>query len=559
MSDQVKGRNWVRKLTVAERKAGSGASTGCKAPVSIVNAYSTVGITLALSLATVAASSPALAQAMKSAVTDNQSVDANHNGSQLEAQYGTVPDVSIQGNAGGASPARFDSTLGVKGWNFPFPSMGDTLLQDAGGFRTALAKYGFGFLEFNVTVGGLNALNTPDRVPGSSYVPSLGMSLPYPACTGTSGPVCAGGQTYFGQRPSYYNASLAYMTYDMSRWGVPDGQIAIAATKVNSSDQDYFPTTNSKLLGLSWYQTLASKSLEFKVGYVTNNQEFVGTYIGGNFANPFGPTASMPVELGMSIGPTPTPSARITAHLTPEIYNETAVQRSLPVNGPTGNSIMDELHYNPTGFRFSVPGAGALFVNEFGYRNEAAPNVPQNWLRAGVLYNTSKFKDYSRFTGDPAVTNKGSWGLYLLGDRQLWQQAPDSSFSAYRGIYAGLSYMYAPPRNAAFSQYFEGRLYWIGPFDSRPTDMLLLVYSHNITSHYLADAVNGATSALFDQGYPVPKAARSSNTVTMSYLAHIRPGLYASFATSYTDKPSFQYFAGQGSALTLQLAVTSVF
>ncbi|WP_081074236.1 carbohydrate porin [Burkholderia diffusa] len=456
------------------------------------------------------------------------------------------------------SAARFDA-YGVKGWNFPFPSAADSLIQDAGGFRSALAEYGFGFLNFNVTVGGVNAGGTPHGVPDSSFVPSLGRSLPYPECSVSSGPICRGGQTYFGQRPSYYNVSLAYLTYDTSRWGIPDGQIVLGATKVNSSYQDYFPTTDLGLMGLSWYQTLFNKRLELKVGYTTNNQEFVGTYVGGSFANPFGPTASVPVQLGMSIGPTPTPSIRATVHLTSEIYNSTAVQRSLPINGRTGNPIKDELDSNPSGFKLRVPNAGTLYINELGYKNDAAPNRPHNWVRAGVMYNTSEFRDYSRFSANPAATTNGSWGIYVLGDRQLWQQAPGSPYSAYRGLYAGLSYMYAPPKNVVFSQYLEGRLYWIGPFDSRPTDMLSFVYSHNRMSGYLVNTVNSTTAPLADQGYPVPRAARSSNSYSLSYLAHITPGLYASLAGNYTDKPSFQYFAGQGSAWTVQLALTTVF
>jgi hypothetical protein len=60
-----------------------------------------------------------------------------------------------------ASPARFDKDLGLKGWNIPFPSYGDTVLQDLGGFRSTLAQYGIGFLEYNASLGFDNVLNTP--------------------------------------------------------------------------------------------------------------------------------------------------------------------------------------------------------------------------------------------------------------------------------------------------------------------------------------------------------------------------------------------------------------
>jgi hypothetical protein len=65
-----------------------------------------------------------------------------------------------------------DKALGYKGWNIPFPSFTETLLLDDGGFRTALASQGIGFLHFGVVVSQANMLDTPRSVPNS-----------YPPCT----------------------------------------------------------------------------------------------------------------------------------------------------------------------------------------------------------------------------------------------------------------------------------------------------------------------------------------------------------------------------------------
>src|SRR5271168_4567855 len=60
---------------------------------------------------------------------------------------GLSPEDQARLAAIAASPARFDKALGYKGWNFHFPSFGDSLLQDYGGWRSTLAQYGIGLLE----------------------------------------------------------------------------------------------------------------------------------------------------------------------------------------------------------------------------------------------------------------------------------------------------------------------------------------------------------------------------------------------------------------------------
>jgi porin len=462
-----------------------------------------------------------------------------------------------------ASPARFDKVYGFKGWDIYFPSMGDSLLQDYGGWRSALASYGFGFLAFNINSFSLNTLNTPTVVPATSYVPSLGIRSAYPVCPNTpSSSVCAGNQLYLGQRPAYYSYIGAYLTYDMSRWGVPDGQLQLAGNVFFSSDQAY-QARGLQFSALSWYQTLFDKKLELQIGYFAAGAEFVGFFVGGNFTNTFGVAAAIPIEMGLSYSPTQAPTAKVTWHLTDNVYNVAAAIRSLPVNqnpttpGLTGNSLVDEVHLNPVGLRFTEPHTGALFLDEFGYRNEAAPGSPQTWARFGAMYNTSAFADYTRLA--TANTINGNSAFYFLADRQLWQEAPDSPYTAYRGIYTGLSVMYSPPSEVAYSQYYEARLYAIGLFDARPTDFISLVYNHNVFSHYLADFVNAATAPYAALDFAVPLAHHAANSVTVSYLAHLMPGVYWNVGIGYSDHPSIEYFKGQGSSLNFLTSLTTIF
>ncbi|MGO4714394.1 carbohydrate porin [Bradyrhizobium sp. 2TAF24] len=440
------------------------------------------------------------------------------------------------------SLAELNERYGVKGWNIPYPSYQDSLLQDAGGWRSALASVGLGFQAYNVAIFSNNMLNTPTQVPST-----------FPPCTAryaqASGTLCAGNQIYFGQRPSYISTPIVSLTYDLSRWGVPDGQLIVSGQHSISNDAAFMPNL-LQVAELAWYQTLFDKKVEVKFGYVDNSHEFIGTFVGSNFASTFGPSAAIPIELGLSIAPTPT--FRTTWHVTDTIYVESAVQRSLAITGPTGNVVFDEALTNPTGLNWNGPaGTRMLSISELGYKREASPGSPQTWARLDVLYNNSSFRDLSKLTTDPNATRDGNFGATFLLDRQLWQQDPSSRFTAYRGIYGGISVMYASPEMTAISQYYEGRAYWIGPFDSRPTDMISVVYARNVVSHYLADVTNLLSSLTGVY------AARNSNSVTASYTAHLRPGLWGTLGVSYTDHPSFAYFKTEGSSLSFLASIVA--
>jgi porin len=428
--------------------------------------------------------------------------------------------------------AQLDKTLGYKGWDIAFPSYADTVTQDIGGFRSDLANYGFGFIALHGPVAAGNMLNSLSSGPGPSNGPGKGYST----------------QQYWGQVPSAIYGSWLYLVYDTSRYGIPDGQIAISGSAVASTWNDFLPNRVG-LNDLSWYQTLFGGKVELKIGYIHNGQEFVGASIGGTFASPFGASASIPYLMGMAPNASTQPTARVTWHITDSIYDEFAVMRSLPIDGLTGNDIYDDAILNPTGFRFAVPNGGVLTVNEFGWKNEAAPGAPKTWIRAGAMYNGSQFANYSTGRADSGVT-----AGYFPADRQIWQVASGSPLTAYRGLYAGVSAMYAPPEYAAFSQYYEARLYSIGLFDARPEDLIVLSYNHNTFSRNLVSSINLAslqTGIFAHQG--------GSNSATFAYTAHLSPGIYLTGGLSYTDNPSLTYVRNQGSGLSWLACLSLIF
>lgn len=301
-----------------------------------------------------------------------------------------------------ASPASsLDPVYRLKGFNIPFPSFGDTLSQDAGGWRTTLARNGFGFLLYDLNISAINLLDTPRSNNGR--------------------------QAYWGQKPSNGNYIFPWLTYDLSQYGIPDGQIAVAAIITTSTWQAYFPST-AAIGRLSYYQTLFNKKLEVNFGYMSNSSTFVGTYVGGNLQSPFGPSASIPVELGLTAPPSVQPTIWAKYHFLGFFYDQPGVARS---NSPVAGSGLRDRLVNPSQLDFQQPGSGGVFVNEFGYQRPATPSAPQMWIRLGGIYNNSEYQNYQ--TGSKSHNH----GFYLLADRQIWQTDKSSALTAGRGVYIG--------------------------------------------------------------------------------------------------------------------------
>lgn len=409
------------------------------------------------------------------------------------------------------SPARFDEQLRLKGWNASFPGFGETVTQDAGGWRSTLADHGFGLVVWNTGVVETNLMG------GGAY-------------RGTP-------QRYWGQSFDGADTTTAWLTYDTSRWGIPDGQISLAALTAISTYQAY--DANRTTLGeLAWYQTLFNRQVELKVGYVAGGNEWVGFYTGGNVVNPFGSSSYIPYEMGLAQLNAVQPSARVKFNLTKNIYNQFGVMRSLGIDGPSGSVFTDDKTFNPQGIKLTVPNGKALVMDEVGYRRESAPNTKSAWFRAGVMYNTSTFPDYR--TGG---TKSGSGAGYVLGDMQLFQSNPGSATQAYRGVYAGATFMYGPPQNIAVSRYYELRLYTLGLFASRPEDQITFLYSRNAYSRYVVNNTNANSDVTGELAGP------NANAFTLGYGYKVRPGVYLNAGVQYVNRPTFTYTSNQGHSL----------
>jgi porin len=413
-----------------------------------------------------------------------------------------------------------EAELGWQGKSTNHPLFYDSLSMDAGGWRSKLAEYGIGLIFVESGVGANNVLNTPRTTNGQ--------------------------QTYFGQKPSGYSNTYGLLTVDMSKYGIDGGMIQASSVFNRSSFQPYSPDAFT-LAVLEWRQKLFNDKVVLAFGLLNLADEFQGNRIGGSLFSPFGVYSSILPVNGAVLGPLNQPAVEVTWNITDRIYTIAAVGRS---SNPAG--IIADLARNPTQTIAFPTGTGqdAVVMNEWGYKQQAAPNTPYLWARVGGIYNNSPYKDFSNLaTGGTSET----MGMYALVDYQFMQFDPTSPTMAYRGMYVGGSFNYGPPETNLFSQYYEARYYIKGPWASRPGDMFSLSYSHIGISKDFVNFTNMLA--------PVTEtfAPTGVNNVTVTYSYRVAAGVYVTGGLGYTDKPAIPFTKDTGSALNLLGAVTLVF
>ena len=101
-----------------------------------------------------------------------------------------------------------------------------------------------------------------------------------------------------------------------------------------------------------------------------------------------------------------------------------------------------------------------------------------------------------------------------------------------------------------FYNYYEARLYALGPFAGRPYDLASFVVTDNQFSRQLVQLARRFGEL----------AHTSSQSVTGAYSAGIIPGLFGNLAIGYTDNPSaITYTTKTGSALNITTGIAVYF
>jgi porin len=419
------------------------------------------------------------------------------------------------------SAAALQSTYGIKGWVISPPKFADSITGDTDCWRSTLAKYGFGLTTYSADITQSNTLN--------HYVPPSSM------------------QKYAGQRWQGQLAVYSILTYDLSRWGVPDGQIIVGGATAQGTDIAYLVNALT-FTELAYYQTAFNKKLEIQVGYLNLGYQFQGVQVGGNIANVLGYASGIQQELGGGLQTSVLPSANVKWHITDKIYDKLDISRSLVPNtvGGLGNSLQQEHYSNPTGldltnhadvFGVQYPVSRELVINELGYQNIAGPHDPATWVRFDAYYNFSKYEDLQNpgTLGHPGQ-QVNNMAAQLFIDRQIWQSEPGSPDTAYKGVYLGATAAYASPLANSVYEDFGARAYAYGLFN-RPHDQISLIWEHQVFSPYVADPVDGSATCATG----IQCVRHAANTYSLSYNIGLFPGVYVGLGVAYIDHPAASY------------------
>ncbi|MDR5777148.1 MULTISPECIES: carbohydrate porin [unclassified Caballeronia] len=380
--------------------------------------------------------------------------------------------------------------------------------------RKTLADYGIGYI--------------------GNWIVKMGDNL-YSGAANSGPPT--GTQRYFGQKFSWLTSGNADLFFDLSRYGIPDGQIVLGGTFIKTNWEAGGPSLLN-LGALNYYQTLFNRRVELKAGYIGNDYEFYGPYVAGNLSNAiFGTSGTVITQTGFSGTLAPRPGANITLHLTDKIYNKFGVHASTSPDGYVQNH-----EDNPTGFDWHVPHARTMLIDEFGYKTNATPSTLQSWWRVGYIHNNSEFKDF-KYGG----RGTGEYAWYVMADQQVYRF---STASPYRGVFAGFSVQKANQEFTAISSTYELRLYAVGPFDSRPQDSYAIIVDRNGFSRYAQAQASNAGSLT----HP------TSTTVTVAYKAAVYRGVYAGISLIYTNNPTpVTYAPNTGHAVTALANIITFF
>ncbi len=393
----------------------------------------------------------------------------------------TLPDAPTAG-------ARSIEDLNYLGGEATMPTFSDSVINADSRFRRALFSKGVAFR----------------LITGPQYTQNM-----------LAAPVAADQQVYVGQRPFENMFAQPILAFDLRQLHLQHTQLYMGGAWNWVTWNPAGPKT-LQLWALYFYKQIGNDRVEVKAGYIANNMNFVGLFVGGSTAaGSQGVYAVLPYEVGMSYFPMTAPSFNVRFRGPEHTYLKTAAQRSFdPKGGPT------EVARNHTGFRFIPHGDKLVLINEGGYQRESSTETHEAWLRGGVIYNTTEYKNEG--TGLPET---GNYCGYVLADYQLTRTSVEHP---KQGIYAGGSFMTVPESMNAYSRYYEARVYKEAPWRSRPDDLVSVVasrtgYSSVFTDKYVAE---GKT------------VWRAGTTVTGSYAMHVARGNYVSLGVSYVAGPA---------------------
>ena len=284
-----------------------------------------------------------------------------------------------------ATPTPDFQSLRIKGLTIALPGPQDTIDPDFAGIRSSLAALGIGYIGYT----------------NNNFFDNM---LPAERST-------FGQQVYNGQKPTFFTNNVMQMTYDLSRYGISDGQIVVGGIYNYDTWEPAGPNALS-LATLSYYQTFLNRQVELKVGYLANVVEYWGPFLAGNLSSSiFGPSGSIPVAAGLSAWAWTKPAINIKVNGPNGLYNKFGVQVASNPDGPFAEKTA-----NPTGLDWSTPNSGVLASTSL----VIARRPPPASLRLGCAPHRSSTPADTSISnlagGVPGITQRMFWRINSLSN-----------------------------------------------------------------------------------------------------------------------------------------------
>lgn len=313
--------------------------------------------------------------------------------------------------------------------------------------------------------------------------------------------------------------------------------------------QIYGAGQDNRLAEMSYTQMLDRKHWELKIGYMPVGNDFGREIYGCDFMNVS--LCAHPMVLSYDSGWRNNPKGswgfKVRHNFPKEIYFSTGVYQSDPHNGGHDN-----------GFKLTMTGSGVVIPMEMGWEPNKALHMLPGHYRVGAYYDNSHLADayYDRYdqpaglTGRAFRQDKGHYGIYAMFDQQLTTFDGDPS----RGVvvWGGMGYSNPQMSVAQYEFAAQGSIMLLGPFRSRPHDLLGIAWArlsaNQMHQDYLRDVALTKDKAFI--------RANAENLVEVDYGFAVTPWLNLRPNLQYIMAPAGTHIYRDAFAIGLDTKIT---
>ena len=262
--------------------------------------------------------------------------------------------------------------------------------------------------------------------------------------------------------------------------------------------------------------------LTLRLGIQAVDKDFFGSEGAGLFLNSgFGAFPVIGQDLEAPIYPVSAPGFRVTWQPTRAVLLRAAV-----FSGDVGTAAA-----NPNGTQFDFSGRnGVGLFEEADWKTRLVDDLPGVY-KLGGFYNSKTFDDL-RHTG----THHANYGLYVIGDQQLWREGMSESAAA-QGLAVFGRFAIAPPDRSLVVYDTEAGVTYTGLFPRRDSDVLGAGFIYSRISD----------DARTDTGAPL--SSHHEAVIEVSYQA--------SLTSFLTIQPDFQYIENPGAVRPARDAIVA--